>query len=48
VTRLVLLFLALLLVALLVTSAPPPMASQKWGVVTVLIEPSMMTATVTK
>jgi hypothetical protein len=47
-TRLLALFLALLVLALLITSAPPPMGSQKWGVVTVLIEPSIMTATVAK
>ena len=47
-TRLLALFLALLIVALLITSAPPPMDTHKWGLVTVLIEPSIMTATVAK
>lgn len=47
-TRLLALFLALLVLALLITSAPPPMDTHKWGLVTVLIEPSIMTATVAK
>lgn len=47
-TRLIALFLALLVLALLVTGQPSDLSSRKLVYPTILIEPSIMTATATK